>query len=156
MLDNVKAGSHPILIGPILIHERKTEETYSMFCGSLKALQPEIGNLLAFGTDDEQALTNVFNKNFERATHLLCEIHLKKNVERKLVELGITARVKDEIIADIFSKTTDNIFESGLSDADSKEDFYSKLSILKSKWARMHNPVKNFSTSSTRIKLTNV
>ena len=85
MLDNVKDGSHPTLIEPILIHERKTEETYSIFCGSLKALQPEIGNLLAFGTDDEQALTNAFNKNLEHATHLLCEIHLKKNVERKLI-----------------------------------------------------------------------
>ena len=144
MLDNVKDGSHPTLIGPILINERKTEETYSIFCGSLKALQPEIGNLLAFGTDDEQALTNAFNKNFERATHLLCEIHLKKNVERKLIGLVITARVKDEIISDIFGKTTDNIFESGLSDADSKEDFYSKLSILKSKWVRIRGGSRGF------------
>ena len=48
------------------------------------------------------------------------------------------------IIADIFGKTTDNIFESGFSDADSKEDFYSKLSILKSKWARMHNRCEEF------------
>ena len=47
MLDNVKDGNHPTLIGPILIHKRKMEETYSIFCGSLKALQPEIGNLLA-------------------------------------------------------------------------------------------------------------
>ena len=61
-----------------------------------------------------------------------------------MIGLGITARVKDEIIADIFGKTTDNIFESGLSDADSKEDFYSKLSILESKWVRMHKRSEEF------------
>ena len=144
MLENVKDGNHPTLIGPILIHERKTEDTYSMFCGSLKALQPEISNILAFGTDDEQALTNAFNKNFERAIHLLCEIHLKKNVERKLIDLGITAGIKDEIQADIFGKTTADVFESGLSDAESEEDFFSKLSILKSKWVKMHDGCNDF------------
>lgn len=42
-----------------------------MFCGSLKALQPEIGNLLAFETDDEQTLTNAFNKTLARNTYLV-------------------------------------------------------------------------------------
>ncbi len=144
MLENIKDGNHPTLFGPVLIHERKTEETYSVFCGSLKALEPEIVNLLAFGTDDELALTNAFNKNFERATHLLCELHLKKNTERKLIDLGITGGVKDGIQADIFGKRTEDIFKSGLSDSDSQEDFFSKLAILKDKWAAMHNGGEEF------------
>ena len=138
MLENVKDGNQPTLIGPIMIHERKTEESYSVFCGSLKALKPEIVNLLAFGTDDEKALTNAWNKNFERATHLLCELHLKKNIERKLLELGITSRVKSEIQADIFGKVTGDSFESGISDAENQNDFLSKLSVLQSKWAALH------------------
>jgi hypothetical protein len=39
---------------PVLIHEKKTKETYSLFCGVLKALKPGLNDLLAFGTDDEE------------------------------------------------------------------------------------------------------
>lgn len=38
----------------------------------------KLKNLMAFRTDDEKALSGGSNKNFERATHLLCEIHLRK------------------------------------------------------------------------------
>ena len=37
LLDTRKDEKHPTLIGPVLIHERKTEETYSTFASSLKA-----------------------------------------------------------------------------------------------------------------------
>ena len=40
---------------------------------------------MAFGTDDEKALVVGFNETFERATRLLCEIHLRKNIDTKLV-----------------------------------------------------------------------
>jgi hypothetical protein len=46
----------------------------------LKALEPGLNKLLAFGTDDKLALIKGFNNNFERAAHLLCEIRLKKNM----------------------------------------------------------------------------
>jgi hypothetical protein len=48
-----------------LIHEKKTKETYSSFCGVLKTLKPELNDLLAFGTDDEEALGNAFNENVQ-------------------------------------------------------------------------------------------
>ena len=35
---------------------------------------------MAFGTDDEKVLG--FNETYERATHLLCEIHLHKNIDK--------------------------------------------------------------------------
>ena len=68
LLETRRENNHPTLIGPVLIHERKTEETYSTFASSLKALEPGLTNLMAFGTDDEKALENGFNNNFERAT----------------------------------------------------------------------------------------
>lgn len=80
---------HPTIIGPVLLHERKTKTTYSMFAATIKSLEPELNNLLAFGTDDETALVEGFNQHFERATHLRCEIHLRKNIETKLSSLGI-------------------------------------------------------------------
>ena len=60
----------------------------------IKTMEPGLSNLMAFGADDGKALENAFNHNFEHSTHLLCKIHLKKNLERKLVELGITGQVK--------------------------------------------------------------
>ena len=46
-------GIHPTMIGPVLIHEKKIQSTYSLFGGTLKSLEPELRNLMAFGTDDE-------------------------------------------------------------------------------------------------------
>lgn len=137
LLETRKEGKHPTLIGPVLLHERKTEETYSLFCGSLKALEPELSNLLAFGTDDELALINGFNNNFERATHLLCEIHLKKNIESRLSTLAISGKIKQDIMSDLFGKRNEDVFESGLSDSSSDEDFYHKLGILKDRWSKV-------------------
>jgi hypothetical protein len=57
---------------------------------------------------------NAFNLNFERSVHLLCKIHLKKNIERKLIALGIQGRTKDDILADVFGRKRGEIFESGL------------------------------------------
>ena len=65
------------MIGPVFIHEKKTT-TYSRFLATIKSLDPKLTNILAFGTDDETALVEGFNQHFERATHVLCEIHLKK------------------------------------------------------------------------------
>ena len=108
-LENKNGGKHPTFIGPILIHEKKNEETYSTFCASLKSLEPELANLMAFGTDDEKALENAFNSNFERAIHLLCELHLKKTVERKLLELGVTGMLKQDFLADVFGRRNGDV-----------------------------------------------
>ena len=86
---------------------------------------------MAFGTDDEKALENRFNNNFEGATHLLCEMHLKKNLEKKLIEFGITGHVKDDVIFDVFGRQNGNIFESGLAEAANKEEFENLLKSLK-------------------------
>ena len=94
---------------------------------------------MAFGTDDEKALENGFNNNFERATHLSCEIHLKKNLEKKLIELGITGHVKDNVIFDVFGRQNGDVFESGLADAANKEEFENLLKCLKQRWSDAHS-----------------
>ena len=137
-LENKNGGKHPTFIGPILIHEKKNEETYSTFCASLKSLEPELANLMAFGTDNKKALENAFNNNFERAIHLLCELHLKKTVEKKLLELGVTGMLKQDFLADVFGRRNGDVFESGLPDARSKEEFDSFMRSLKGKWQNAH------------------
>lgn len=104
-----------------------------MFCGSLKALQPEIGNLLAFETDDEQTLTNAFNKTLARNTYLVrdnlkeCWEEVDRPWDNREVQRGNHSRY---------------VWKKQLTTS-SKVD-YSKLSILKSKRARMHDRSEEF------------
>ncbi len=133
-----KEGGHPTMIGPVLLHEKKTKTTYSMFVGTIKSLEPDLTNLLAFGTDDETALVEGFNQHFERATHLLCEIHLKKNIETKLTSMNITGETKQSIISDIFGRKVQDAFESGMSDAKDPEEFFVMLDSALVKWADLH------------------
>ena len=109
-----------------------------MFCGALKALKPELKNLLACGTDDEEALVNAFQESFERTTHLLCSSHLRKNVESRWVEMGISGKVKHDILADIFGRQNGEVYESGLSDASSTDQFEKQMSSLNAKWDVTH------------------
>ena len=51
------------MIGPVLLHEEKTTETYSTFSGVLRTLEPDLRNVMAFGTDDERALVDGFKNN---------------------------------------------------------------------------------------------
>ena len=37
-------GKHPTMIGPVLLHEKKTQSTYSLFGGTLKSLETEESN----------------------------------------------------------------------------------------------------------------
>ena len=87
LLENNRDSKHPSFIGPVLLHEMKITETYMTFGASLKTLKPELHDVMAFGTNDEQALVYGFKNNFEPSVHLLCELHLKKNIESKLQEL---------------------------------------------------------------------
>ncbi|XP_028415711.1 uncharacterized protein LOC114539280 [Dendronephthya gigantea] len=138
LLENRRDGKHPSLIGPVLLHNKKTEETYSSFSATLKTLEPGLRDLLAFGTDDEQALISGFRNNFDRSINLLCELHLQKNVERKLQELQIPKQSKVEIITDIFGRRHSDIVESGLTDAKSAEAFDTMLVNLKERWSSLH------------------
>ena len=82
LLENERDGKNPSMIGPVLLHEKKTTETYSTFSGVLRTLELDLRTVMAFGTDDERALVDGFKNNFDRPVHLLCELHLKKNIEK--------------------------------------------------------------------------
>ena len=144
LLENRNGGKHPSMIGPVLIHEKKTTETYSVFGGTLKSLNPGLGNVLAFGTDGEKALATAFRNNFERATNLLCDLHLKANVESKLQEFGISGNIKETIVADIFGRRRGTVFEAGLADASSRDLFVKQLGQLEEPWSALHDNGRNF------------
>ena len=131
VLENKRDGKHPSLIGPVLLHERKTEETYSTFSATQRTLEPGLRELLALGTDDQQALISGFRNNFDRAINLLYQLHLRKNVEKKLQELQFPKTSQNEIVANIFGRKRGDILESGLTDARATRHSMQCLAILR-------------------------
>ncbi|CAB4023524.1 Hypothetical predicted protein [Paramuricea clavata] len=117
--------------------QKKTEETYSTFSGILRTLQPGLLEQLAFGTDDEQVLISGFQNNFDRSINLLYELHLQKNVEKKLQELQIPKQRKSEIVADIFGRMRSGVLERDLTDSKSEEDFDAMLTNLEERWSAL-------------------
>jgi hypothetical protein len=83
--------------------------------------------LLAYGTDDEEALHSAVAENFDKATHLLCTNHLRKNVETRLVELSIKG--KEDIIADIFGRQIGEVYQ---------------VEVVKEKWCSSHQNGSQF------------
>ena len=132
-------SKHPTMIGPVLLHEKKTQSTYSLFGGTLKSLEPELKNLMAFGTDDEKVLVGGFNEIFERATCLPYEIHLCKNIDTKLLSMDIKGESKQSVMDDIFGRKIGSVFESRLSDAGSAENFFGLFESLEEKWSSLHS-----------------
>ena len=70
MLENKRDGNHPSFIGPVTIHEKKTKDVCAAFSGTLRNLEPALRDVLAFGTDDEEALHERFKINFDRSFYV--------------------------------------------------------------------------------------
>ena len=125
--------SHPTMMGPLLIHQRKTFSTYHFFISRLVGLRPELRGVQAFGTDGEEALSNALGLEFPSAVHLRCFLHFKDNVKAKLMaDLQIASHACQEFLSDIFGKPSAQQF--GLVDAKSEDEFHSKMTSLKEVW----------------------
>ena len=60
MLVNRKTTKHPVLIGPMLVHQRRTYETCYYFASELLKYWNELASMNAIGTDGEEQLRNAF------------------------------------------------------------------------------------------------
>ena len=78
---NVTTGKSPIFLGPILVHQSKTQQTYRYLGSSVKRFNQNTVSLQAFGTDGESALSNAFNEELPVADHHRCFIHLVKTLK---------------------------------------------------------------------------
>lgn len=68
-------------------------------------LCPSLVNLKAYGTDGEKAISNAFTTQLQQATHLLCFWHVKRDIQRKLHDLGIGEKYAREYIKEIFGQS---------------------------------------------------
>ena len=134
LLVETDKGNHPIVLGPILIHQTKTFQPFHYFASTLIRLNPQLTELKAFGTDGEPELIKAFHVCFPKAVHLRCTNHLRQNVKDKLRSLGVPQSVFSEFLSDVFGVQKGSNFEAGLVDADSEASFSTALDNLKHRW----------------------
>ena len=81
-LQSEHTGKSPVFVGPTLIHYRKDFATFLDFASTLVGLCRDLEILQGFGADGEKALIDAFSHEFGFAIHLLCAIHLQRNVKQ--------------------------------------------------------------------------
>ena len=127
MVTSKRSGASPIRLGPVLIHYRKDEKTFRHFLQTVVAEKPK--EILFCGTDGETALTNAMQSVLPKASErsVRCFRHLQNNMQSALSSFGVLGRQR-EYIEDIFdSIDKDGIYQAGLLDAESPEEFDATL-----------------------------
>ena len=79
-----RTGELPIMLGSMLVHQRKLYATYHFFALALVGMNPKLTSVLAFSTDGEEAAVKAFKRQFPFAVHLRCFRHRKQDIQRKL------------------------------------------------------------------------
>ncbi|XP_055334986.1 uncharacterized protein LOC129586031 [Paramacrobiotus metropolitanus] len=136
MLKSVRSysGLHPVMIGAIMIHTGKSQEAYSYLPFFLKKHRPELRDLRAFGSDEDQAIGNAFKVAFPKAAHFLCDLHLKDTVKRKMSELGLEHYTAAVIMEDVFGALRENTVCGGLVNCTGAE-YDNELEKALEKWS---------------------
>ena len=126
----------PVMLGPTMIHYRKSFATYLFLASALIGQSKEIEKLRVFGTDGEKPLVDAFTHEFPFALHLSCFLHVRRNVKDELATTNFTQEKKSEILDDIFGKRIGTTFYEGLVDANNEVEFEDKLNALLCKWKK--------------------
>ena len=132
MLEDITTRKNPSLLGPVLIHQRMDFSTFNYFSSTLVGFSKKLRNLSSFGTDGQEALIDAFSHCFPNAVQLRCFIHF--NVSEKLKEYGISTKVADEFLSDIFGKHSGSTYNEGLVDCTSEKDFSERLEKCRAIW----------------------
>jgi hypothetical protein len=125
VLENENTGQPPVLLGPILIHQTKSYNSYHELAISLH--QAGITELKAFGTDGDKNMYDAFSSVFNNSMHLLCELHMKDNITKKMGDCNIDKKSQNSIMDKLFGVQMDNDRIDGLVQAKSDEEFNTAL-----------------------------
>lgn len=139
-----KNDCHPVMIGPVMIHQQRLYESYHTLASSLVRMNFKLKHILCYGTDDERNLYKAFGDVFPFAVHLLCDIHMADNVMRKLPDLGMSKTVANEYRTEIFGKKVGNAHEPGLVDCLTEDEFRERLNLLLPVWEKRHSKGTQF------------
>ena len=131
-----RGGAHPVMIGPMLIHQIKEVTTYSVLVDYLLKSRPKFENLKVLETDGELALSSPFLDKCPSLIHLLCFIHFKNNIINHLKSVEADECSRRYILADIFGQQPGTRFEEGIVDSEDEKEFRVRLSSLQSVWVQ--------------------
>lgn len=107
-------GVHPTMIGPLLLSQTKTFDSYNCFFSKIVSLNKETRNILAFGTDGEEELFRAMKYCFPKAIHLRCFSHFKDNCREQLRSSNIPEVEQKELLYDVFGQRTGDVWEEGI------------------------------------------
>lgn len=107
--------AHPTMIGPLLLSQKKTFESYNHFFTKIVSLNKETREILAFGTDGEEELFRAMRYTFPHAIHLRCFSHFKDNCKHQLRSSSVPEIEQNELIFDIFGRRIGETWEQGMS-----------------------------------------
>lgn len=140
MPEDVITGKSPILLGPVLIHQKMGFSTFNYFSSTLIGFSKKIRQLAAFGTDGQESLIDAFSHSFPSALQLRCFIHFKKNVTERMKVYGIPPPIAKEFLDDIFGSHSGSTYNEGLVDCASVEEFDDKLMKCETVWNLRETP----------------
>lgn len=109
-----REGHHPLIIGSLLISQTKTTESYDYFFGKLTSLNKNIKNVLAIGTDGEEALISAMKNSMCYAIHLRCFGHFRENCKLQLRKSNVSDTAQNTFLDDVLGKKSGEIYEKGM------------------------------------------
>ena len=121
---DVNTGKSPIFLGPMLIHQSKMQQVYSILPSSMKRFNPCLAQVQAFGTDGEIPLSSAFKQEFPVADHHLCSLHFKHNMESKLSSIEVHGKEQLPFIRDILGGQVGETFHHGIVHSEDNKAFY--------------------------------
>ena len=98
-LINRRSGVNPVMIDPLLIHQKKERVTYNIFTDYLLNSRHQLRNLQVLGTDGEVALSSPFLERCPQLIHLHCFNHFKNNIVNHLKSVGVDKNNRRCIVA---------------------------------------------------------
>jgi hypothetical protein len=134
LLKSRKTGKSPVFIGPIFIHHTKQRATYKQFFDKLTSIRGQLSNVICYGTDGEKALSDALAEAFPLGIHLRCFRHFRGNFLSFLTNLKIGET--RSYFEEVFGKQEGNVYQVGLVDAASEDEFDARLLSLRESWAK--------------------
>ena len=134
LLESERTKKPPVFVGPVMVHYRKTFQAYLYFASTLIGIRPQLEKLLAYGTDGEQTLMDALAHEFPYAVHLLCAIHMRRNVKQQLIDRKFPEEHRRATLEEVFGTKRGTIHFEGLIDCCTNTEFDEKLESLKLRW----------------------
>ena len=130
MLESLKTGKHPITLGPVVIHGRKTYQTYYTFASRISAPNPKLKDIKVIVTDGEEPLQNSLRDVFSSAQPLRSFRH----VRQIWMALQKTWAFRQRSIGILSSIMCLDVYVKGLCDAEDEQEFRVMLDSFR-KWS---------------------